>query len=223
MSDQATTVILVRHGETSANTERVWHGSTDTALSDRGWEQARRVARHLAEAEPPATALYTSHLQRASNTAREIGKAQSLLPRIDRGVAEYHLGAWEGRRFRDLLVQEDFWTRIHADPDFAPAEGESVRQVADRFADSMRKIAETHPGERVIVVSHGGAMALGLGWLIDGQYSSLKRMMDNCAISELILGPKPRLARLARLNDSAHLAGVELVDPRDLSGDAGSD
>jgi len=72
----------------------------------------------------------------------------------------------------------------------------------------------------VIVVSHGGAMALGLGWLIDGQYSSWKRIMNNCAISELILGPKPRLARL---NDSAHMAGVELADPRDLGGDEGPD
>lgn len=214
VSDQ-TTIILVRHGETPANTELVWHGSTDTPLSERGWQQARLVARHLAEAEPPVGMIYTSPLQRAANTAREIGKLQDLVPYIEPGIAEYRLGCWEGRPYRELLEQEDFWTRIKRDPDFAPEGGESVRQVAERFVEAVRRLAAQHAGERIVLVSHGGAMALGLGWLLDARHSSWKRVMNNCAISELCFSPEPRLVRF---NDSAHLAGAEPVDPRDLTG-----
>lgn len=214
VSDQ-TTLILVRHGETPANTELVWHGSTDTPLSDKGWEQARLVARCLADTEPDADAIYTSPLQRASNTAREIGKLQSLVPRIEADIAEYHLGSWEGRPYRELLQDENFWIRIKDDPDFAPEGGESVRQVAERFVAVVSRVVEQHPGERVVLVSHGGAMALGLGWLLDQRHSSWKRVMNNCAISELEFAPE---ARLVRFNESGHLAGAEPVDPRDLTG-----
>jgi broad specificity phosphatase PhoE len=212
-----TSLILVRHGETPANTGGVWHGSTDTPLSERGCEQARLVARHLAETEPPADALYTSPLQRASNTAREIGTALGLVPGIEREIAEYHLGSWEGRLYRELLDQEDFWTRIRRDPDFAPEGGESVRQVAERFVRAVRRIAELHAGRRVILVSHGGAMAIGLGWMLDGKHASWKRVMNNCAISELVFEPAPRLVRF---NESDHLTGAEPIDPRDLEGDS---
>jgi len=211
-----TTILLVRHGETPANTERVWHGSTDTPLSERGHEQARRVAAHLADGGGGAAALYSSHLQRAVHTADAIGESLGLDRRVDPELGEYHLGSWEGRPFRELLEQEDFWSRIRDDPDFAPEGGESVRQVAERVASALRRIAGAHPGERTVVVSHGGAMSIGLGLLLDDSLNSWRRVMDNCALSELILDPQPRLGRF---NVTDHLDGVGSVDPRDLGGD----
>ncbi len=206
---------LVRHGETAANTERVWHGSTDTPLSERGHAQAERVGDYLGETLGTAAALYTSHLQRARHTARPIGRALDLEARIDEDLGEYHLGSWEGRPYRELLEQEDFWRRIKQDPDFAPEGGESVRQVAERVAGAMRRIAAAHLGESVVLVSHGGAMAIGLGLLLDAELASWRRVMNNCAVSELVLEPEPRLARF---NHSDHLDGLDPVDPRDLGG-----
>ncbi len=214
MSD-STTLILVRHGETAANTDRVWHGATDTPLSEKGRLQARAVARHLAEAEPAAAAVYTSGLQRAGDTAREIGLAQGIVPRIEPRIGEYDLGTWEGRPFSELLGVEDFWTRIKEDPDFAPEGGESPRSVASRFEEAVRTIAAAHEGERVVLVSHSGAISLGLGWLLDSRLACWRRVMNNCAFSELVLDPEPRLLRF---NESGHLAGHEPLDPRDLSG-----
>ena len=209
-----TTLILVRHGETPANTERVWHGSTDTPLSERGRRQAQRVAAYLAETAPGVAALYCSHLQRALHTAGAIGRELGLDARVDAELAEYHLGSWEGRPYRELLEVEDFWTRIRGDPDFAPEGGESVRQVAERFASAVGRIAATHPGETAVVVSHGGTMALGLGWLLDGRHSSWKRVMQNCAVSELAFDPP----ELVRFDYADHLEGIDPVDPRDLGG-----
>jgi broad specificity phosphatase PhoE len=210
------TLVLVRHGETPANLERVWHGSTDTPLSERGRAQAQRVARLLAESQPRPAFIYTSPLQRAAHTAREIGLLLGLEPVIDADLSEYQIGTWEGRSYRELLEREDFWGRIARDPDFAPEGGESVRQVAERFVRSALRIAAAHPGARGVVVSHGGAMALGLGWLLDGRHSSWKRVMRNCAVSELVFDPEPRLARF---DDAAHLEDLGGVDPRDLRGE----
>jgi broad specificity phosphatase PhoE len=211
-----TVLLLVRHGETPANVERVWHGSTDTPLSERGRAQARAVARFLAGEGARAGALYTSPLQRAAHTAREIGEALGLAPVTEPELSEYQIGAWEGRSYRELLEQEDFWGRIARDPDFAPAGGESVRQVAERFVRVVRRIAAAHPGGSTVLVSHGGTMALGLGWLLDARHGSWRRVMRNCAVSELVFDPDPRLSRF---DETSHLDALAPLDPKDLRGD----
>ena len=63
---QHAVLTLVRHGETSANLDGVWHGSTDTPLTERGRLQAERVAEYLAHRHPDATTVYSSPLARAA-------------------------------------------------------------------------------------------------------------------------------------------------------------
>lgn len=196
---------LVRHGETSANLEGVWHGSTDTPLTERGLRQAELVAKHLATRAPTAAVLYASDLQRARDTARAIERATGLPLRLDPTLREYHLGSWEGKSYQELHQEHRLWHHMKADPDFAPHGGESPRQVTDRFTSALRRIAAEHPGERVIVVSHGGALAMALGALLDGSYGQWRRVMENCAVSELVIEPKPELVTF---NQIAHLEGV---------------
>ena len=96
MSQVSHTVLtLVRHGETSANIDGVWHGSIDTPLTRRGHEQASRVAAYAAETCCDAVALYSSPLQRARDTAGAIGELLNLEVRSDPDLAEYDLGSWE--------------------------------------------------------------------------------------------------------------------------------
>lgn len=197
------TLILVRHGETSANLERVWHGSTDTPLSKRGLAQAERVATHLRTHLDAVAGVYSSHLQRAHRTANAIAEALARPHRVDEGLAEYHLGSWEGKSYRELTREDHFFERIADDPDFAPDGAESPRQVAKRMAVTLQRIASAHPGENAVVVSHGVALSLGLDWLVDRKLCIFKRIMNNCAVSELVLEPEPRLLRF---NDTEHLA-----------------
>lgn len=196
---------LVRHGETSANLEGVWHGSTDTPLTERGLRQAELVAKHLTTRAPSAAVLYASDLRRAHDTARAIERATGLPLRLDPTLREYHLGRWEGKSYQELHQEHRLWHHMKSDPDFAPHGGESPRQVTDRFTNALRRIAAEHPGERVIVVSHGGALAMALGALLDGSYGQWRRVMENCAVSELVIEPKPELLSF---NHTAHLEGV---------------
>lgn len=202
---ERTVLTLIRHGETPANLDGVWHGSTDTPLTERGLQQALRVARHVAERHADAAALYASDLQRARETARAIEQALALPLVLDARLREYDLGQWEGKTYRELHEEHRLWHHMKRDPDFAPHGGESPRQVTDRFTDALRRIAAAHPGERVLVVAHGGALAMALGALLDGDGGSWRRVMDNCAVTELVIEPKPELLSF---NHTAHLDGI---------------
>ena len=191
--DPRTVLILVRHGETSANIDSVWHGSIDTPLSERGERQAARVAQYLGEAFPDASGLYASDLQRARLTADAIGEVLGLPTRLEEDLREYHLGSWEGKPYSELYRVHKLWHHIKTDPDFAPHGGESPRQVASRLTAALRKIAADHPGERVVVVTHGGALSMAMGAILDGDYTQWRRVMANCAVSELVFEPRPEL------------------------------
>ena len=196
---------LIRHGETSANTGGVWHGSTDTPLSERGRRQARRVAEHLAMASERYHHIYCSPLERARHTAEAIDVGLGLGVAQDPGLREYDLGSGEGKTYKDLHDNYHLWDKMKEDPDFAPHGGESPRQVVERYVAALQRIAGAHPGERVIVVGHGGAFSMALAHLIEGSYTSWGRVMDNCAVSELWLEPE---AVLKQFNFTDHLQGI---------------
>lgn len=187
-----TTLILVRHGQTAANTGGIWHGSTDTPLSEDGRRQAQRVARGIARRVTP-TAIYASGLERARHTAEAVAKELGMAVVVEEGLREYDLGAWEGRTYKELWEKEDLWGHMKRDPDFAPHGGESPREVSDRLVGALRQIANRHVGETVVCVSHGGALSMALGHLLDGDYSQWRRLLDNCAVAELHFDEEPTL------------------------------
>ncbi|HVH19225.1 MAG TPA: histidine phosphatase family protein [Myxococcota bacterium] len=200
-SQRATSLVVVRHGETSANTDGVWHGSTDTPLTARGHAQARCVAERLARECSDVVAIYSSDLRRALDTATPIARALGLEVQTERGLREYDLGSWEGKTYRELLTEHRLWDHMRADPHYAPHGGESPLGVAERLCATLRAIALRHEGSRVVVVSHGGALSLAFGLLLDRDYGQWRRVMDNCAVTELTLEP----LALLRFNDKTHL------------------
>ena len=196
---------LVRHGETSANTSGVWHGSTDTPLSDRGHAQARAVGAHLVATPDTFTHVYCSPLQRARHTAEAIASGMGLEPKQDPRLTEYDLGSWEGKTYLELQRDHNLWEKMKEDPHFAPHGGESPRQVTDRYVEALNAIAMAHAGERVIVVGHGGALSMALAEIIKGAYTSWGRVMSNCGLTELRLAPSPTIERF---NVTDHLEGI---------------
>jgi broad specificity phosphatase PhoE len=207
-----TILTLVRHGQTSANLDGVWHGSSDTPLTETGHAQAEQVAGFLAEHSADAGVVYSSPLIRARCTAAPIAERLQLEPRVEDGLREYDIGSWEGKSFRELQEVHRLWEQIASDPDFAPHGGESPRQVIKRVSTCLRTLADRHAGERVIAVLHGGALSLALGHLLDDDASRWTRVMKNCAVSELVLDPKPELLSF---NLDSHLEARESSGGRD--------
>ena len=193
MSTPRALLTLVRHGQTSANIESVWHGSSDTPLTEFGTRQADRVARFLRDHSSDATVVYASPLIRARDTAKPIAERLGLDVRIEEDLSEYDIGEWEGKSFEELHEVHRLWHFIQSDPDFAPHGGESPRQVIRRLTGCLRRIADRHVGERVIAVTHGGALAMALGALLQPDASAWTHVMTNCAVTELALEPAPEL------------------------------
>ena len=70
---------------------------------------------------------------------------------------------------------------------------------------TIREITERHPRARVVIVGHGGALSMSLGLILDRDYSQWRGVMSNCAVSELVLDPTPRLLTF---NHTGHLEGM---------------
>ena len=141
-----TTLLLARHGETDWNRELRIQGSSDIALNELGREQARALAEELADV--PLHAIYASDLSRARATAAAVAATHGLDVRLDSRLRERSFGSWEG------LTRED----LAAFPEGSRHDGESDEQVRARVLEAVQEIARAHPGQHVLVVSHGGAL-----------------------------------------------------------------
>ncbi len=207
--------LLARHGETDANVTDVWQGSTDSPLNERGQEQARALARRLVAEHPDIAVIYASPLGRARDTAAFVARALAdARLEIDPDLAEFDLGEWEGLSYRALRYEKRLWDAMRADPHFAPPGGESAVNFATRLLRSFHAMRARHPGQKVLVVSHGGALATALAMLIDENGDRWTQyQMDNCALTEMVWDEKPRLLRF---NDAAHLDG--LLQPKRWGG-----
>jgi probable phosphoglycerate mutase len=186
-------LLLLRHGQIKANRQGRWHGSTDSALTWRGRRQARRTARFLAAQPRPLVAIYSSPLQRCRDTAAAVGDRLGLPVTVHDSLREYAIGEWENLPFRQLAEEHRFMALTTGDHDFAPPGGESLREVADRMIPALREIHEQHQDEgQVLLVSHGAALAVALGVLLENNPASWTNyQFANCSLTELVLSPAP--------------------------------
>jgi probable phosphoglycerate mutase len=140
---RVTTLLLVRHAETDWNAERRWQGHADVPLNARGLEQAQMLAQQLAG--QPVDAIYASDLSRARDTAAAVGARLGVDVVVDPDLREIDVGPIEGLTAEEARGFEGW----HGEPKEAHAE---------RVLRAVRRIAERHPGERVLVVTHGGSL-----------------------------------------------------------------
>jgi probable phosphomutase (TIGR03848 family) len=155
------TVILVRHGRTTANATGILAGRTPGVdLDDIGREQADRTAERLAAV--PLAAVVSSPLQRCWETAQRILERQAGKPPqpIEPDITECDYGDWQGRALGDL-AKEDLWSRVQAHPSSVVFPGgESMAGMQARAVAAIRRHdaaieAEHGPGAVWVAVSHG--------------------------------------------------------------------
>jgi uncharacterized phosphatase len=143
-----TTIYLVRHGETDWNKQHRIQGSTDIPLNDTGRGQAAATGRLLARRSWDG--IYASPLSRAFETAEIVGEALGLAPKPAPPLVERGYGDVEG------LTGDEIDERF---PGETPVPGRETREeVARRVIPAIVAIAERHPGQSIIIVSHGGVI-----------------------------------------------------------------
>ena len=204
-------MLLVRHGQSTANAQGIWQGQMDFPLSKEGRRQASLAGTGLSD--EPFEGLYSSPLSRAFETAEIIrdrtGFAGEVVPLG--GLSERHGGILEGHTWAEqehrnpelaekflALPEEERWPLVGAETD---------EEVIARFEAALESIRVLHPaGSRLVVVSHGGVMRAYLREHFGPEVLPGNRRAANASITRLQWagdGANPSLLELA---STAHLA-----------------
>jgi probable phosphoglycerate mutase len=155
-----TRLCLVRHGETEWNAEGRVQGQTDIPLSEVGLAQARAAAEVLSQHD--FSALYSSDLMRVRQTAEPSVRRLALPLQLDAALRERHYGIFERLLYSEVRTRfPEHYARFHSrDPGFDFDGGESLQAFFDRSLDAITRIATRHPGEQVLVFTHGGVLEM---------------------------------------------------------------
>jgi broad specificity phosphatase PhoE len=179
-----TTILLARHGESDWNRDARWQGHADRPLTEQGRAQARKLAERLARVD--LDAIYSSDLRRATETAEIVARTKGLEVETSTALREVDVGSWAGltraeaeqrypEGYRRWLAGFEGWD-----------DGETYDQMSIRVVEAVREIADAHPGERVLVLAHGGSIravhAAALGVDVH-TYRRIQRVEPNATLS----------------------------------------
>ena len=186
----ATTIVLVRHGETDWNRERRFQGHADVPLNEEGRRQVRELAEALA-GESFARA-YSSPLRRAAESAEILASRLALEVRPSDALKEVDVGSWSGLTVAEVEARFPAgyrrWIEWRAS---GWEDGESYDELAQRVVAGLHELARAHPGGNVLAVTHGGpirsAMAAALGLPLD-DVSDRIGVVGNCAVARILVG-----------------------------------
>ena len=222
-----TTVIIVRHGESTSNVNRIISGHHDNAvLTERGEQQAQKVGEMLKGLKPDA--VYSSPLKRAAQTGRiALSQMGSGLPEIQTAelIKEINLPLWESKSFADVEAQyvEEYaaWRQDPnnlkmpiPDGDGGTVDFYPVRDIWERASQFLQTKVKEHAGQTILLFGHSAINRALIGSSIGLGPEHLNNMgQNNCAISVLnFLGSYEDGAQLESLNITSHLG--DTIPPR---------
>ncbi len=177
-------VFLIRHGISVANAQGLVCGQMDSPLSPLGLEQAKAMATSPLIRSLLQFPCYTSHLQRAIQTANALG---FLNPKVSPDLAETNTGSYSSLKFdhvNELYVEfKHYRTNMNARyPD-----GETTGEMITRSWDFFKKVIETETSEEVVIVAHGGSLNSIANHLLGISFESFPTIrFENCKISCLV-------------------------------------
>ncbi len=201
-----TTILLIRHGETAWNRQRIFRGTHDIPLNENGLRQARLLAGALRRR--PIEAAYTSPLSRARQTAEVVLDGRDVPAVVDERLTDFCYGDWQGMQESEVARR---WPREFALWSTRPHEvrvpgGNTLREVCDVAFEALEAAAARHEGETVALFAHRVVnkllvlAALGLG--LD-RFPFVRQ--DNCCLTEFQRTPAGYV--LCVLNDTGHMRG----------------
>jgi len=207
----ATRLYLIRHGQSAGNAEGRFGGHGPTPLSDLGKRQAEKTAKALAA--EGVSAIYSSDLLRAVQTAEPLAKLLNLEIKTSTAFRERNVGVLEGLTFDESKEQfpRDYYALINRNIHHVITEGESYRHLLRRITAELRNILRDHQRERIAIYSHTGAICFLTLHLLGAIHRDTKNppwiITSNCGINRFEFRG-PRNMRVLGLNDTRHLVEI---------------
>jgi broad specificity phosphatase PhoE len=204
---------LVRHGESDFDSTDFVDGPRgsqwDPPLSQRGREQALRLADRLRSMRPPGAVL-SSALRRARETVAAYAEPEGIDVVFDDDLAEAFLGEWEGKRFEEILAaDEEMLHRIrNQEPIWRHAPSvEALEPFRARVRDAVERALAVHPEGNVVIVCHGAVINAYVAPLV-GVDHEMFFVPENASLNSVVVDGDSRRVRF--LNDALHLTDPHL-------------
>jgi broad specificity phosphatase PhoE len=200
-----THIILVRHGQTASNAQDRIRGQVDIPLDETGLSQARATAARVAADWHP-TAVFSSPLRRAVQTAQAIATALHLEVEVVADLIDMNFGIWQGLLYTEVRRN---WPELSTRWMTAPHTvsfpgGESLSEVQQRALPALQAIIERHSGQDVVVVGHTVLNRVLLCAVLGLDNSAHWRIgQDTCAVNAIEWRPDGYY--VLSLNDTCHL------------------
>ncbi|MCD6412707.1 MAG: glucosyl-3-phosphoglycerate synthase [Elusimicrobia bacterium] len=155
-----TEFIFLRHGKTDWNEKKMIQSGTDIPLNSKGISQAKAAAEKLKKER--ITAIYTSPLRRAKRTAEIVAAKFGIYPRQDSRLVEIHHGDWVGKSEAELAARDrELFNKWKKQPwRYVPPAGEKWGDFRNRVRNFLRDIGRRHAGEKILIVTHKGVIAV---------------------------------------------------------------
>lgn len=207
----STHLYLIRHGQSAGNAEGRFGGHGPTPLSDLGRQQAEKTA--IVLAKEGITAIYSSDLLRAVQTAEPLAKLLDIPIKTSIAFRERNVGVLEGLTFDESKAQfpRDYYALINRNIHHVITEGESYRHLLRRITVELKNILREHNRERVAIFSHTGAICFVTLYLLGAIHRGTKTtpwiITSNCGINRFEFRG-PRNIRVLGLNDTRHLVHI---------------
>jgi broad specificity phosphatase PhoE/ribonuclease HI len=203
-----TRFMLLRHGQTELSVDRRYSGRGNPALTELGRHQADAAATYLA-GQGGISAVISSPLQRAYDTATAAAKALGLDVTVDDDLIETDFGSWEGLTFGEAAARDpELHTRWLRDTSQPPPDGESFDAVAHRVRRARNRIIAEHGDATVLVVSHVTPIKTILRLALDAGEGILYRLhLDLASLSIAEFYPDGG-SSVRLVNQTAYLSSV---------------
>ena len=161
-------IIFLRHGQAENNTKRILAGRTEgVPLTKTGVEQAERIAKYLKHMD--ISAIYSSPIERASNTAKIVADYNSLSYELDDRLIEIEMGKFTRMNYDDMFAKYGnvFLKFYENDPIIAKCEVETFAEVQKRVIDMVEYIVKKHKNQNVVLVTHMDPIKSMLSTIMD--------------------------------------------------------
>jgi probable phosphoglycerate mutase len=178
------TLCLARHGETDWNAENRIQGQLDIPLNSRGQEQAKALSSVLATMH--FDAIYSSDLSRASVTAAAIANELGLELKINPALRERHYGSFQGLTYAEVgqKTPEGLKRFLARELDYEMEGGESLNTLWTRCVSQLQAMADAHPNQTILVVSHGAVLDTVYRYLVGDALDAPRSVTTpNCALN----------------------------------------
>lgn len=183
------TLLIIRHGQTTWNVEHRLPGQLPgIALNDNGRQQAARLADALSVL--PISAIISSPLERARETAEFIAKGRDLTMQLEPELMDTDIGPWAGQVIDELAKKDPAWKEYIKDPTVAPEGVETFPQVQQRSVDAIERWRkQENIGAYPAFVAHADVVKL-----VIAHYSGLEAkragslFIDNASVSIIEIG-----------------------------------